>query len=45
MTCVSSVYFAEWWRELSIDALFDTYNFVGDGTDFNAALFDRGGLY
>lgn len=29
----------------SIDGMFDTNNVVGDGTDFNAALFDRGGLY
>ena len=29
----------------SIDGMFDTNNIVGDGTDFNAALFDRGGLY
>ncbi len=29
----------------SIDGMFDTNNVIGDGTDFNAALFDRGGLY
>ena len=29
----------------SIDGMFDTNNVVGDGTEFNAALFDRGGLY
>lgn len=29
----------------SIDGMFDTNNVVGDGSDFNAALFDRGGLY
>jgi len=29
----------------SIDGMFDTNNVVSDGTDFNAALFDRGGLY
>ena len=29
----------------SVDGLFDTNNTTGDGTQFNAALFDRGGLY
>ncbi len=29
----------------SIDGRFDTNNIVGDGSDFDAALFDRGGLY
>ena len=29
----------------SIDGRFDTNNTVGDGSDFDAALFDRGGLY
>ncbi|MFC5456612.1 hypothetical protein [Prosthecobacter fluviatilis] len=29
----------------SIDGMFDTNNVSGDGSDFNAALFDRGGLY
>lgn len=29
----------------SIDGMFDTNNIIGDGSDFNAALFDRGGLY
>lgn len=29
----------------SIDGRFDTNNTVGDGTDFDGALFDRGGLY
>jgi hypothetical protein len=29
----------------SIDGMFDTNNITGDGSDFNAALFDRGGLY
>jgi hypothetical protein len=29
----------------SVDGHFDTNNTVGDGSDFNAALFDRGGLY
>ncbi len=29
----------------SIDGMFDTNNVVGDGSEFNAALFDRGGLY
>ncbi len=29
----------------SIDGRFDINNTVGDGTDFDAALFDRGGLY
>ncbi|WP_395743335.1 hypothetical protein [Prosthecobacter sp.] len=29
----------------SIDGMFDTNNVIGDGSDFNAALFDRGGLY
>lgn len=29
----------------SIDGMFDTNNVTGDGSDFNAALFDRGGLY
>jgi hypothetical protein len=29
----------------SIDGRFDTNNTTGDGSDFDAALFDRGGLY
>jgi len=29
----------------SVDGRFDTNNIVGDGSDFDAALFDRGGLY
>lgn len=29
----------------SVDGLFDTNNTTGDGHEFNAALFDRGGLY
>jgi len=29
----------------SVDGRFDTNDTVGDGSDFNAALFDRGGLY
>ena len=29
----------------SVDGRFDTNNTVGDGSDFDAALFDRGGLY
>jgi hypothetical protein len=29
----------------SIDGQFDTNNTVGDGSEFDAALFDRGGLY
>ena len=29
----------------SIDGRFDTNNIVGDSTDFDASLFDRGGLY
>ena len=29
----------------SIDGMFDTNGIVGDGSDFNAALLDRGGLY
>lgn len=29
----------------SIDGRFDTNNVVGDGSDFDGALFDRGGLY
>ncbi len=29
----------------SIDGMFDTNNTVGDGSEFNAALTDRGGLY
>ncbi len=29
----------------SIDGRFDTNNITGDGSDFDAALFDRGGLY
>jgi hypothetical protein len=29
----------------SIDGMFDTNNIPNDGSDFNAALFDRGGLY
>jgi len=29
----------------SIDGRFDTNTITGDGSDFNAALFDRGGLY
>lgn len=29
----------------SIDGQFDTNNIVGDGSEFDAALFDRGGLY
>ena len=29
----------------SVDGLFDTNNTTGDGSEFNAALFDRGGLY
>jgi len=29
----------------SVDGMFDTNNTTGDGHEFNAALFDRGGLY
>lgn len=29
----------------SVDGRFDTNNIVGDGSDFDAVLFDRGGLY
>jgi PEP-CTERM motif len=29
----------------SVDGLFDTNNTTGDGSEFGAALFDRGGLY
>ena len=29
----------------SVDGMFDTNNTTGDGSEFNAALFDRGGLY
>jgi len=29
----------------SVDGRFDTNNVVGDGSDFDAAMFDRGGLY
>lgn len=29
----------------SVDGMFDTNNTIGDGSEFNAALFDRGGLY
>ncbi|MBL9132543.1 MAG: PEP-CTERM sorting domain-containing protein [Verrucomicrobiaceae bacterium] len=29
----------------SVDGLFDTNNVTGDGSEFQAALFDRGGLY
>lgn len=29
----------------SVDGMFDTNNVVGDGSEFNAALTDRGGLY
>lgn len=29
----------------SVDGMFDTNNTVGDGSEFNAALTDRGGLY
>lgn len=29
----------------SVDGYFDTNNTTGDGSDFSAALFDRGGLY
>lgn len=29
----------------SVDGMFDTNNTSGDGSEFNAALFDRGGLY
>lgn len=29
----------------SVDGMFDTNSTVGDGSEFNAALFDRGGLY
>lgn len=29
----------------SVDGRFDTNNIVGDGSDFDAALFDTGGLY
>jgi len=29
----------------SIDGLFDTNAIVGDGTEFSASLFDRGGYY
>lgn len=29
----------------SVDGRFDTNNTLGDGSDFDAALFDRGGLY
>lgn len=29
----------------SVDGMFDTNHTTGDGSEFNAALFDRGGLY